>query len=148
MRVVLDTNVLVSALIVKAGKPAQIMRHSSAFTLLLTEEVLAETAEVLGRKHIRKRYPVTDADVKAYLRSLRAVGTVLEVALQVDVITRDPEDNRFLALAQAGGADYIVSGDPHLTELGIYAGIPILTPAQFLDVLARREQPPSPEDGE
>lgn len=148
MRVVLDTNVLVNALIVKAGKPAQIMRHTSAFTLLLTDEGLAETAEVLGRKHIRQRYPVTDTDVNAYLRNLRAVGTVFEVALQVDVITRDPEDNRFLALAQAGGADYIVSGDPHLTELEIYAGIPILTPAQFLDVLARREQPPSPEDSE
>lgn len=148
MRVVLDTNVLVSALIVKAGKPAQIMRHTSAFTLLLTDEILAETAEVLGRKHIRQRYPVTDADVNAYLRSLRAVGTVIKVEVQVDIITRDPEDNRVLALAQAGGADYIVSGDPHLTELGIYAGIPILTPAQFLDVLARREQPPSPEDSE
>lgn len=148
MRVALDTNVLVSALIVKAGKPAQIMHHTSAFTLLLTDEILTETAEVLGRKHIRQRYPVTDADVNAYLRSLRAVGTVIKVEVQVDVITRDPEDNRVLALAQADGADYIVSGDPHLTEPEIYAGIPILTPAQFLEVLARREQPPSPEDGE
>lgn len=148
MKVVLDTNVLVSALIVKAGKPAQIMRHTSAFTLLMTDEILAETGEVLGRKHIRRRYPVTDADVKAYLRSLRAVSTVIKVELRVDIIKRDPDDNQFLALAKAGAADYIVSGDLDLTDLGAYEGIPILTPAQFLDVLAPKEQPSSSERGE
>lgn len=138
MKVVLDTNVLVSALIVKVGKPAQIMGHIGAFTLLTTDEILAETEEVLRRKHIRQRYPLSDRDVSGYIKSLRAVATVIEVDLQVNVIVKDPEDNKFLALAQAGGADYIVSGDPDLTTLGTYAGIPILTPAQFLEVLMGR----------
>lgn len=50
----------------------------------------------------------------------------------------DPDDNKFLECAIAGGADYIVSGDAHLVEMEEYRGIQILTPAEFLVVLGER----------
>ncbi|HEX8228447.1 MAG TPA: putative toxin-antitoxin system toxin component, PIN family, partial [Chloroflexia bacterium] len=53
----------------------------------------------------------------------------------IDAIASDPDDNKFLECAVAGGADYIVSGDKHLLSLGEYEGIRILSPADFLRVL-------------
>ncbi len=69
LRAVLDTNVLVSGLIVSNGKPAQILQLAQAdqFTLLLSEEILAETLEVLHRSRIRKRFPLSEEEVQTYL---------------------------------------------------------------------------------
>ena len=135
MRVVLDTNVLVSALIVKAGKPAQILGRIAQFELLTTEESLAEVERVLGYPRIEKRYGVSDEDITTYLERLRKVSKMLSVKNQVSAIKDDPDDDKFLALAKEGRVDYIVSGDLHITDLGEYEGILILTPAQFLEVL-------------
>jgi putative PIN family toxin of toxin-antitoxin system len=135
MKVVLDSNVFVSALIVTAGKPAQILRRLGAFDLLTTEEILAETERVLNYNRISRRYGLSSQDIAAYIQRLREASRVLRATLRVEVIKDDPDDDKFLALAQEAGADYIVSGDPHLTRLSAYEGIPILTPARFLEVL-------------
>jgi putative PIN family toxin of toxin-antitoxin system len=135
MKVVLDTNVLVSALIVKAGKPAQTLRRVESFELLITEEILAETERVLNYSRIRKRYLLSDQDVSTYIDRLTEVGTVLQVNAKVEVIEDDPDDDKFLALAKEAQADYIVSGDVHLTALSEYKGTSILTPNQFLELL-------------
>jgi putative PIN family toxin of toxin-antitoxin system len=135
MRVVLDTNVLVSALIVKVGKSAQIIGHIGVYNLVTSEEILAEASETLHRPHIQKRYPVSPKEIKRYIERLQAISTVVKPSTKVTVIKDDPDDDKFLALAKEAGADYLVSGDPHLTDLGEYEGIPILTPAQFLEVL-------------
>jgi hypothetical protein len=135
MRVVLDTNVLVSALIVKVGKPAQILRRVGEFELLTSEEILAETEKVLYYEHIQKRYHPTEEDIKSFIRNLRDVGEVIRVRSKVEVIKEDPDDNKFLACGLDGGADFIVSGDPHLTELKEYKGIEIISPARFLELI-------------
>jgi putative PIN family toxin of toxin-antitoxin system len=138
MKVVLDTNVLVSALIVKAGKPAQILRCIESFELLITQEILAETERVLNYNRIRKRYHLSDQDITTYIALLGEVGTVLQVNARVEVIEDDPDDDKFLALAKEAAADCIVSGDAHLTALSEYEGTPILTPNQFLELLKSR----------
>jgi len=55
----------------------------------------------------------------------------VKVKNSLNVITQDPEDNRFLELAQAGSADYILSGDKHILDLKDFRGIQIMTPAEF-----------------
>jgi putative PIN family toxin of toxin-antitoxin system len=135
MKVVLDTNVLVSALIVKAGKPAQILRCIDSFELLLTQEILAETKRVLNYRRIRKRYHLSDQDVTTYLDRLGEVGTILQVNAKVEVIEDAPDDDKFLPFAKEAEADYIVSGDVHLMALAEHEGTPILTPNQFLGLL-------------
>lgn len=133
-KVVLDTNVLVSALIVKVGKPAQILRRIAAFELLTAEEILTELEEVLQRPHITRKYRLSAEDIREYLARLRAVSTLVPLQTSVAVVA-DPDDNMFVACAIDGGASYIVSGDPHLVDLGAYQGIAILTPAAFLRIL-------------
>ncbi len=137
MKVVVDTNILVSALLVKAGKPAQIIEalDEHRYSLFLSPEILAETEDVLNRPRIRRRYPVTKKDVARFLTLLHECSTTIRPKLTVEVVKDDPDDNKFLALAKETDADYIVSGDQHLTRLKEYEGISILTPAQFLAIL-------------
>ncbi len=135
-KVVLDTNVLVSALIKKEGKPAQILRYVDDVELVMAEELLTELEEVLHRRHIQHKYHLTDADIGEYLAQLRTASTLVQLHTRVDVVI-DPDDNMFIACAVDGGAAYIVSGDPHLLDLQAYEGIRILTPAAFLEVLQR-----------
>lgn len=137
MIIVADTNILVSALIVKVGKPAQILKHiNKKFTLYITEEILLETNRALHYPHIRKRYPITDQEIKLYIEELRKVSIVVKSKIKVRVVKNDPDDDKFLALAKEGKADCIVSGDPHLTKIDKYEGIPILTPAEFLALIS------------
>ena len=135
IKVVLDTNILVSALIVKVGKPAQILEHIDALELLTSEEILAEVARVLHYPRIQKRYRLSDETISTFLERLRAVSTVVTVHTPVKVITADPDDDKFLACAIDGEASYIVSGDPHLLTLRLYQDIQILSPTTFLDIL-------------
>jgi putative PIN family toxin of toxin-antitoxin system len=137
MKVVLDTNVLVSALIVRVGKPAQILRQIGKFELLVSEEILAETERVLHYDHIQKRYHPSEEDIATYLEELRETSILVSVTSNDQVIKADPDDDKFLACALDGGADYIVSGDPHLSSLKMYQGISILAPAEFLQLLER-----------
>jgi predicted nucleic acid-binding protein len=63
------------------------------------------------------------------------VSEIVVAQADAEQMSRDPDDEVFLAAAVAGGADYIVSGDNHLRELETYEGIPILAPAEFVEVV-------------
>lgn len=134
MRVVVDTNVLVSGLLF-GGLPREIVDHAQTrvVTLCFTENTLEELLRVL-------LYPKFE---KERLRMLPNFDTVFDGMLSgllripepeniPTVVTSDPSDNKFLACATAARAEYIVSGDKHLLNLKNFAGIPIVTPRQFL----------------
>lgn len=141
LRAVLDTNVLVSALIVPNGKPAQILQLAQAdrFTLLLSEEILTEALEVLHRSRIRKRFPLSEEVVQTYLDSLRVSATMIVGGPVENVIANDPPDNLILACAVGGDADYLVSGNDHFLRLGEHRGVQMVSPAEFLQVLRNTE---------
>ncbi len=135
LRVVVDTNVFVSALLSPAGAPAQVLRawRERRFLLLTSAEIIAEIAETLSRFIGRAPYTVTLEDVKGVVTLLK--NDALEIPGGVDVSDADipdPDDLVFLACALGGGADVIVSGDKHLKSLGDYRGIPILTARDFI----------------
>ncbi len=138
IRAVLDANVLVSAVIKREGKPGQIIsRAVPEFTWLTSESILAETAEVLPRRHIQAKYGkwVTPAHQADFVATAQAVAETVIVQTRLSAVPKDVDDNLVLACAVDGRADYLVTGDPDLLSLKVFAGIKIVTPAQFLKVL-------------
>ena len=129
MRVVPDTNVLVSA-IVFGGPPARIVALAAegVLQLVLSPALIDELRNVLRRK-----FGFSDDAVYQAETILRRVSLVVEPQREVAVISEDPEDNRILEAALAGGAEVIVSGDRHLRKLKMFGVIPILNPRQLLD---------------
>jgi putative PIN family toxin of toxin-antitoxin system len=136
-KVVFDTNILVSAMLIKNGIPAQILQHYQQFDLVLSEAIIAEVVRVLHYPHIQKRYAaqVQEADIQTYVKNLRRMGKIIKVQTTLSVVTDDPDDNKILACAQEGAATYLVTGDPDLLIIGEYQGVRILPPAQFLELL-------------
>ena len=78
---------------------------------------------------------MTDDELVTLLEDLRSAATVLDETAHVAVLIRDPDDAIFVEAAIAGEADYIVTGDGDLLELGSYEGILIVTPADFVALL-------------
>ena len=141
---VLDTNVLVSALIVTRGKPAQIVDYIQArkFQLILSDDILIEAREVLQRKHIQRRFQPSPADIDEYLGRLRGISQMVAVREIENVIVNDPPDNLILACAREGSADYLVSGNDHLLALREHHHTQVVSPARFLTLL---DSLPDPE---
>jgi len=127
IRVVLDTNVYVSALIF-GGKPAAVLQlaESGAFRLVTSETIKAELVETLTAKF---GWPVRSAEEAC--RQLWDEAWWVLPSEDVEA-SRDPEDNHILSCALEGKADAIVTGDQDLLTLHPFRGIEILAPAEFL----------------
>lgn len=134
MRVVLDTNVLISAVLVKSGNPVQIIKmwQAGLFELLLSPTTFEEIERVFTYLKIQKRLQAQPDRVPGFLELLRTNGIWVEPTLQLNAVKKDESDNRQLETAVAGKADYLITGDDHLLMLGTYAGIQIVTPAAFV----------------
>lgn len=135
MRILLDTNVLISALLCGDGPPGQVLgaikqhRHTLVSSVYLTNELRT----VCSRAHLRKR--IAPEEVEDLIYNLESVGVVVSDLPEIDV-SPDPKDNPILATAIAGRADLIVSGDKsHMQQLGEVRGIPIVSAREALDRL-------------
>ncbi len=129
-RFVLDTNALVSRLLVPSGVAARAVDHALVSgVLLLSEETLGELAAVLARPKF-DRY-VSIADRQHFLRLLGGVARVVPVSHRVTAC-RDPKDDKFLHVALNGEAEAIVTGDADLLVLHPFHGVGIVSPAAFL----------------
>lgn len=134
MRIVVDTNLLVSAYI-SAGTPRRLL--DAAFEgnceLCTSEALLAELLDVLGRAHIALRMQRPAATV---VEDLRKIAVVVAPTQVPRVVPTDADDDQVLAAALAAGAELIVSGDRRdLLPLRSYEGIPIVTAAEALQRL-------------
>ena len=137
MKAVLDTNVVVSGIIKEEGPAGQILRllfQDRKFISITSLDILAEIREVLPRPKIRKYHGWTNEQIDAFVTFLYAQSVVTEGKLAVK-IARDPQDDKFLACATEGTADYLVSGDEDLHQIKVYEGTQIVSPADFLDIL-------------
>ncbi|MFN8499296.1 MAG: putative toxin-antitoxin system toxin component, PIN family [Anaerolineae bacterium] len=134
MRVVLDTNVVVSSFIAPASTPARVLALMSEdqFELLVSEAILAEYEAVLKYPRIQARHRRSDSEVADIVAGFRALATVIEPTRRLDIVQDDADDNKLLECAVEGGAEIIASGDSHLLSLKGYEGIEILSPAAFL----------------
>ncbi len=134
-RLVFDSSVLVSAAIFEKSTPGRSVALAiGRRSILLSLAALHELAEVLERPKFDRYLTAEQRDrfVGALIRS----STFLDPREPIDAC-RDAKDNKFLELAVAGQAEYIVSGDEDLLVLDPFRGIRIVTPAEFLEVARR-----------
>ena len=134
MRVVLDVNVLVSALLSKAEAPGRLITLwlEGSFELVVSEALLAELGRALAYPKLRKH--ISREDAADFIAVLRATASVLADADRSEHISRDPGDDYLLALAKAS-ASVLVSGDRDLLVLA--PELPIEEPGAFLEHLQR-----------
>ncbi len=134
-RLVIDSNVWIAALISPAGTARQlvdaVLNHD--IDVLMSESTFGELASRLDRPKF-ERYREPEA-WNLFLSELVELALWHEDAGTAAGISRDADDDKFLALAVTGQADAIISGDGDLLELVTHEGIPILSPAQFLERL-------------
>jgi uncharacterized protein len=128
MRVVADTNVLISAFLF-GGLPKAFLElgFNGAFVLITSNPLLDELD-----KKLRGKFSVPEIKSLAFLFQLKSNARVVHPSVVLSAVPGDPDDNRVLECAVAGEADFIVSGDKHLLRLGSHAGIVIVTVRQFL----------------
>jgi putative PIN family toxin of toxin-antitoxin system len=129
VRVVLDTNVLISAFIFPGGAPEEVYRRCLEGRLALTTSrtLLAEFGRFLTDKFAWEPERTEEA-----IAQVARIAAAVEPAERVDVIAADPADDRVLEAAVSGEADVIVSGDSHLLRLRRWRDIRILGPADLL----------------
>ena len=134
MKVVFDTNVLISALNT-TGKPKELFDKATKgkIQLILSKSILKEFSEVSNDPRIRK-YANQD-DIIAFLRVIDSVANITRVNSRLKAVTGDSDDDVVLRTAFDGKADYIVSGDKHLLSLVAFKGIRILTVDDILKLL-------------
>ena len=135
MRIVLDVNVWISGLLWQ-GVPRQVidLARSGAVTIFVSEPILSELEEVLARVKFQSKMrslSITSQDLIYLVRQLSQI--CVPIAVNVPNL-RDPDDAVILGTAIAAKAMLVVSGDLDLLVLEEFVGIPILTPADFLDV--------------
>ena len=138
IRAVVDTNILISGVIKPERATGEILRRlrDGEFALLYTEPLLVELAEVINRPRIRQKYSLGSEDIETVLALILLRGEPIDPTRRVE-ICRDPKDNMILEAAVAGQADMITSGDFDLLSLREFAGMPIISPAEFLQRLAK-----------
>ncbi len=134
MRVVLDTNQHISAIIRPNGHPAQIMKlwRVGLIELAISPVILEEFETVVHRPRIQQKYNLSDADIAEYLEVLKTFAVLVPGTITVNAVLDDPDDNIIIACAIEAAADMIISGDQHLLSLGSYQGIPIVKAVEFL----------------
>jgi hypothetical protein len=135
IRVVLDTNVLVSGTF-WAGASARIIKliERGKLGLVLSREILEEYDAVMEYDEIKRKVSYHHERAQAALK-LAQLGLIVSPAVRVQAVREDPSDDKFLEAAIAGKASCIVSPANHLLKLGRYRDIPILTPDDFLKSL-------------
>lgn len=131
MRVVIDTNAIVSAYLGGALAPILEAFVAGKFELILSRPILDEYLDVLRRP----KFKIRRDELEDFVSLLIIRAEFVSPSEVVSVIQTDPSDNKFLEAALEGKATSIVSGDNHLLELKAFRGIPILTAHQLMEQL-------------
>jgi len=133
LRIVLDTNVLISALLRQGGPRRLLLILSREHEIVSSVQMLAELEDVLHRD----KFQLNDDQITDYLSLIISGSTVMNVADYPEVIRVDPDDDVVLASALEGEADYIVTGDKHLLLIREYCKMKIITVKQILAILEK-----------
>ncbi|MCX6810277.1 MAG: putative toxin-antitoxin system toxin component, PIN family [Candidatus Berkelbacteria bacterium] len=129
LKIVLDTNIVISALIY-GGKP-QIIYES--ITLKMFAAYSSENAVNELLKVLKQKFEYSVERLKIVEDNFRVNFKIIPTGRVPDIISADPSDNEFLAIADSAKADFIISGDRHLLAVKKYKNIEIITPTKFLE---------------
>ena len=142
MRAVIDTNILVRAMLHPDGSVGPVVDYlrDGHYLFLYSEATLNELIDVLGRPRMVHRYGLTANEVDSLCALVIRRGETVQ-PIRVITVCRDPKDNKFLEVAVAGRADVIVTGDGDLKVLNPFEGISIIEPFEFLRALRKSLEP-------
>ena len=137
MIVVLDTNILISALLAPRGSPSAVIRlwEADRFDVATSPALISEFRRVLTYENVNRYLKLTAEELDNFLNHFESIVINVDLQKNLDVIEDDPDDNRVLECAMDAKASYIITGDNHLLQLKEYQGIIILSPAAFLTLL-------------
>lgn len=134
MRVVVDTNIIVSGYLGGELEEIIVAWKSGKFTLVISKAIADEYLKVLRRP----KFKIERAEVDDFAALLLKIADFVIPLESINAIPADPTDNKFLEAAVEGKANLIVSGDGHLLELGTFRNIPIITAREFITRLKRQ----------
>lgn len=137
IKAVLDTNILVSSAINTKGSISQEIYQKSKlkhFLLITSPLILSEMDETLHKERITKRYQYSDEELQEIVSNVASVSYIVPGTSRIEVV-RDPDDNKIIAAAIEGRADYIVTRDKDLLDLKEYQEIKIVSPESFIKIL-------------
>ena len=133
MRVVVDTNIWLSGLLLPDSVPGRIVRAASTaeVALVLSEPLLRELRLALNYPRIRSRLPLSDAELERYLAELQYIAEIVDIGGTAARVPRDRRDDMVLATLLVSGADHLLTGDRDL--LALRPSHPILTAREFYE---------------
>ena len=134
MRVVLDTNIWLSAVFWK-GEASKVIESCATkkIELVITENIVSEIVEIVNREaKFQKFIKNLKESVEELVRTILSIATLIETQSKIELIKDHPKDNMILEAALDGKADYIISYDKHLRSMLQFNKIKIITPTDFL----------------
>jgi len=141
-KIVIDTNVFISATITEKGKPAQILEawREKKLEVIISPEILKEIGQVVFRHKIKKISFWTEKERYQFVEDLARICIFTPGSLQLKQAVKHTQDHKFLVAAIEGKADYVVSGDRHLRDLGAYRGVKIVSANEFFQILETKRR--------
>ena len=136
LRVVLDANVYVSALIRPQGPPGQIITRflDRSFSIVLSPAIIEETVRAFAYPKVRK-YIRASVDPELWFEDVILLAELVAGDFELEGVSADADDDKYFGAAVEGGATLIVTGDPDLLNVQEFRGIRIVTPRVFVDLL-------------
>ncbi len=132
IKIVLDTNVLVSGLLSTRSNPALLLDAAgNDYSLFISKDMLIELEDVISRE----KFGFSGEKINSAIEAILSFSEVVNPEIKLDVVKSDPDNNKILECAIACGASYIVSGDKHLLNLKEYGNIKIINPKDAIDLL-------------
>ncbi len=137
LKVIFHTNVIVSGLTASSGHPYEALAawRRGEVVLVISPPIVDEVLEALKRPFFRDKLHISEPDVTRAKRALETDAVMVSPKKRLRVVENDPDDDRVLECALEGGANYLVSGNHHLLELGECRGTRIVSPKEFLAIL-------------
>ncbi len=142
LRVVVDTNVLISGLLgIRNSPSSRILNAIRAQKIILVSSplIIQEIGEVINRKRIIKLTKMNPKERIDFIGKLIERSDITEGKQLSEIVGRDIQDDKFLACGIEGKADYIITGDRDLLVLKKYQGLKIVTPREFIDILNKKD---------
>src|SRR3989338_5958904 len=138
LKVVIDSNVIISAPLAKESNPAKIFEFLTQDEIknFSSEDIIKEITEVFQRDKIKKILPSHKS--KFIIEQFKKCSTLIKPSVKLSVITDDIADNKILECAVTAKADYIISGDEHLIKIKQYKNIKIVPPKEFIDIYTKK----------
>ncbi len=136
LRAVLDANVYVSAIIHPGGTPGRLVEgflRDASFVVVLSPAIVDEVLRALAYPKVRKL--LRRADARLWFEDIVVLADLVAGAQQLSGVCEDPDDDKYVAAALEGRAAYVVTGDRAFLALKEHAGVEIVTPRAFLDLL-------------